>query len=112
MYSFLSYLHNLIINKWNRTSLTLKLFLTLQTSIKDKSNFDSVKIQGDFYFYDKYKKKYKYDVGNLMMASHDFSNGNLTSSVKRLEYIINEQPEYHTAQHFYIQVLIKLKFRI
>ena len=43
-----------------------------------------------------------------MMASHDFSNGNLTSSVKRLEYIINEQPEYHTAQHFYIQVLIKL----
>ena len=77
-------------------------------SIKDKSNFDSVKIQGDFYFYDKYKKKNKYDVGNLMMASHDFLNGNLTSSVKRLEYIINEQPEYHTAHHFYIQVLIKL----
>ena len=76
-------------------------------SIKDKSNFDSVKIQGDFYYYDKYKKKNKYDVGNLMMASHDLSNGNLTSSVKRLEYIINEQPEYHST-YFYIQVLIKL----
>ena len=37
-------------------------------SIKDKSNFDSVKMQGDFYYYDKYKKKNKYDVGNLMMA--------------------------------------------
>ena len=77
-------------------------------SIKDKSNFDSVKIQGDFYYYDKYKKKNKYDVGNLMMASHDLSKGNLISSVKRLEYIINKQPEYHSAYHIYIQILIKL----
>ena len=42
-------------------------------SIKDKSNFDSVKIQGDSYYYNKYKKKNKYDLGNLMMASHDLS---------------------------------------
>ena len=77
-------------------------------SIKDKSNFDSVKMQGDFYYYDKYKKKNKYDVGNLMMASHDLSSGNLISSIKRLEYIINKQPEYHSAYLFYIQILIKL----
>ena len=55
-------------------------------SIKDKSNFDSVKMQGDFYYYDKYKKKNKYDVGNLMMASHDLSSGNLISSIKSLCY--------------------------
>ena len=35
-----------------------------------------------------------------MMASHDLSNGNLMSSVKRLEYIINKQPEYQAAHVF------------
>ena len=33
------------------------------------------------------------------------------SSVKRLEYIINKQPEYHTAYVLYIQVLIKLNLK-
>ncbi len=57
-------------------------------SIKDKSNFDSVKIQGCNYFYKNHKEKIKYDVGNLMLASHDFSNGDLVDSINRLEYII------------------------
>ena len=43
-----------------------------------------------------------------MMASHDLSSGNLISSIKRLEYIINKQPEYHSAYLLYIQILIKL----
>ena len=80
-------------------------------SIKDKSNFDSVKIQGDSYYYNKYKKTYKYDLGNLMMASHDLSKGNFMSSVKRLEYIINKQPEYQAAYVLYIQVLFKLNLK-
>ena len=80
-------------------------------SIKDKSNFDSVKIQGDSYYYNKYKKTYKYDLGNLMMASHDLSKGNFMSSVKRLEYIINKQPEYHSAYVLYIRVLFKLNLK-
>lgn len=77
-------------------------------SIKDKSNFDSVKIQGCNYFYKNHKEKIRYDVGNLMLASHDFSNGDLVDSINRLEYIIKNEPGFHSAHHIYIQALIKL----
>ena len=78
------------------------------SSISDKSNFDSVKIQGCNYFYKNHKEKIRYDVGNLMLASHDFSNGDLVDSINRLEYIINNEPGFHSAHHLYIQALIKL----
>ncbi len=80
--------------------------------VKDKSNFDLVRKQGGIYFNNKYKKKNKFDVGNLMMASHDFSNGNLIDSVNRLEYILKNEPKFHSAHHFYIQILIKLNLGI
>ena len=46
-----------------------------------------------------------------MMASHDFSKGNFMSSVKRLEYIINKQPEYHSTTFIY-SGSDKIKFKI
>ena len=81
-------------------------------SIRDKSNFNSVRMQGDIYFENKYQKKNEFDLGNLMMASYDFSNGNLYDSVNRLEYIIKKEPKFNSAHHFYIQVLIKLNLGI
>ena len=80
------------------------------SSIKDKSNFNSVKLQGFDYFYDKYTDKNKFDVGNLAIASYDFSKGNFIEAIKRLEYIIKNEPRFHSAHHLYIQILIKLKF--
>ncbi len=92
-----------------RTSQS-ELITNFAKSIRDKSNFDSVKTQGDIYFQNKYKKKNKFDLGNLMMASHDFSNGNLVESVKRLEYILKKEPKFQSAHYLYIQILIKLNF--
>ena len=43
-----------------------------------------------------------------MLASHDFSNGDLVDSINRLEYIIKNEPGFHSAHHLYIQALIKL----
>ena len=80
------------------------------SSIKDKSNFNSVKLQGFDYFYDTYTDKNKFDVGNLAIASYDFSKGNFIEAIKRLEYIIKNEPRFHSAHHLYIQILIKLKF--
>ncbi len=76
--------------------------------IKDKNNFKSVRLQGQIYFKNKYNRNNKSDLGNLLMAANDYSIGDPLSSLKRLRFIIKNDPKCSSAHNLYIKIVLKI----
>ena len=73
------------------------------STVKNKKNFFLVEKEGFKYF-----KNDKKDLGNYLIAAEEFSSMYVQDAIKRLKYVIKNNPDFEAAHSLFIRILLKL----